>query len=164
VYDANGNTVNSGGIGDVYDFENRLVQQGGATMVYDGNGNRVQKTVAGVTTKFLISDINPTGYPQVVYEAFSGRTGNREEFHLYVYGLDRISQNRVAFINSQNINQTNYYVYDGHGSVRALTDPNGNVTDTYDYDAFGNEIHTSTTPWLQAGENVNPVQQIGGNF
>jgi RHS repeat-associated protein len=62
-----------------------------------------------------------------------------------VGGLDRISQNRLAFINSQNINQVSYYIYDGHGSVRALTDPNGNVTDTYDYDAFGNEIHTTTT-------------------
>jgi YD repeat-containing protein len=145
VYDANGNTVNSGGIGNVYDFENHLIQQGGTTMVYDGNGNRVSKTVAGLTTNFLISEINPTGYAQVVSESFSGGTGNREESHAYVYGLDRISQNRLAFINSQNITQISYYVYDGHGSVRALTDPNGNVTDTYDYDAFGNEIHTTTT-------------------
>ena len=64
VYDPNGNTVNSGGIANVYDFENHLVQQGGATMVYDapfasrrgsrdGNCNRVAKTVAGITTKFL---------------------------------------------------------------------------------------------------------------
>jgi YD repeat-containing protein len=36
---------------------------------------------------------------------------------------------------------------DGHGSTRGLTDPTGNVTDTYDYDAFGNLIHsTGTTP------------------
>ncbi|MGH7603536.1 MAG: RHS repeat-associated core domain-containing protein, partial [Gemmatimonadaceae bacterium] len=55
------------------------------------------------------------------------------------------------------------YVYDGHGSVRALTDPNGNVTDTYDYDAFGNLIHSSTrlsTPtlnnYLFAGEQFDP--------
>jgi hypothetical protein len=27
AYDANGNTVNSGGLGYAYDFENRLVQQ-----------------------------------------------------------------------------------------------------------------------------------------
>ena len=32
-------------------------------------------------------------------------------------------------------------VYDGHGSVRALTDPTtGVVTDTYDYNALGNLI------------------------
>jgi hypothetical protein len=36
---------------------------------------------------------------------------------------------------------------DGHGSVRGLADTSGNVTDTYDYDAFGNLLHsTGTTP------------------
>jgi RHS repeat-associated protein len=52
-----------------------------------------------------------------------------------------------------------YYVYDGHGSVRALTDSSGNVTDTYDYDAFGNEIHsTGASPnnYLFAGEQYDP--------
>jgi YD repeat-containing protein len=62
------------GVGYVYDFENHVIQAGaGITMVYDGDGNRVQKTVAGVTTKYLVDT------------------------------------------------QTTYYVYDGHGSVRALT-------------------------------------------
>jgi RHS repeat-associated protein len=134
---------------------------GGATMVYDGNGNRVSKTVAGLTTNFLISEINPTGFAQVVSESFSGGTGNREESHAYVYGLDRISQNRLAFINSQNITQISYYVYDGHGSVRALTDSSGNVTDTYDYDAFGNEIHTTTT---LASPTVNEFLFVGEQF
>ena len=54
MYDANGNTVSSGGITNTYDFENHLIGQGGATMVYDGDGNRVKKTVAGVTTTYLV--------------------------------------------------------------------------------------------------------------
>lgn len=41
--------------------------------------------------------------------------------------------------------EISYYVRDGHGSTRALTDTNGNTADTYDYDAFGNLIHSSTT-------------------
>jgi hypothetical protein len=53
TYDANGNTVNSGGIANGYDFENHLIQRAGVNIVYDGDGNRVQKTVAGVTTKYL---------------------------------------------------------------------------------------------------------------
>ncbi|MGA8367822.1 MAG: RHS repeat-associated core domain-containing protein, partial [Candidatus Acidiferrales bacterium] len=59
--------------------------------------------------------------------------------------------------------QTSYYVYDGHGSVRALTDQTGNVTDTYDYDAFGNEIHsTGTTPneFLFAGEQFDSTLNL----
>jgi RHS repeat-associated protein len=47
------------------------------------------------------------------------------------------------------------YGYDGHGSVRQLTNSTGAVTDTYDYDAFGNLINsTGSTPnvYLFAGE------------
>jgi len=73
TYDNNGNTTASNGLGYVYDFENHVIQAGaGITMVYDGDGNRVQKTVAGVTTKYLVDPQNPTGYAQVVYEMFSG--------------------------------------------------------------------------------------------
>jgi hypothetical protein len=30
-------------------------------MVYDGDGNRVAKTVGGVTTQYLVDELNPTG-------------------------------------------------------------------------------------------------------
>src|SRR5271166_905542 len=51
TYDANGNTTQSIGLGYAYDFENHLVQAGaGISIVYDGDGNRVSKTVSGVTT------------------------------------------------------------------------------------------------------------------
>ena len=121
--------------------------------MYDGDGNRVQKIVAGVTTKYLVATVNPTGYPQVVYQTFSG-TGITEYWRQFVYGLDRISQYR----STQSGTQKSFYVYDGHGSVRALTDGSGNVTDTYDYDAFGNVTHqTGTTPneFLFAGEQYD---------
>jgi RHS repeat-associated protein len=48
---------------------------------------------------------------------------------------------------------------DGHGSVRALTDTTGTVTDTYDYDAFGNLIHSTGTTYnnyLFTGEQFDP--------
>ena len=113
----------------------------------------MQKTVAGVTTKYLVSPVNPTGYAQVVYETFSG-TGATEYWRQITYGLERISQ----FRSTPSGTQKSYYVYDGHGSVRALTDGSGNVTDTYDYDAFGNVTHqTGATPneFLFAGEQYD---------
>jgi len=125
----------------------------------DGEGNRVSKTVAGVTTAYRVDDQNPTGYAQVVSEAFSGGTGARELSHAYVYGFERISEQRSYFTGTQSLTQFIYYAYDGHGSVRLLTDTSGNVTDTYDYDAFGNLIHsTGTTPnnYLFAGEQFDP--------
>jgi RHS repeat-associated protein len=70
----------------------------------------------------------------------------------YMYGLELLSQNSDSA-------PARYYVHDGHGSVRALTDVNGNITDTYDYDAFGNLIHsTGTSPnnYLFAGEQFDP--------
>ena len=49
-YDPDGNTVNSLGVANSYDFENHLIAHGGVTVAYDGDGNRVSETVAGVTT------------------------------------------------------------------------------------------------------------------
>lgn len=56
------------GIANTYDFENHLVTHGSVTIVYDGDGNRVSETVGGVTTKYLVDTVNPTGYAQVVDE------------------------------------------------------------------------------------------------
>src|SRR5579859_7424164 len=131
TYDANGNTVSSGGIANVYDFENHLIQKAGVNIVYDGDGNRVQKTVAGVTTKYLVDTQNPTGYAQVVFETLTGNTTQPfDSARTYVYGLELISKYRQFVANNQGQTQISYYVYDGHGSVRALTSPTGAVTDT----------------------------------
>ena len=37
------------------------------------------------------------------------------------------------------------YIYDGHGTVRALANENGKITDTYTYDAFGNLLNSTGT-------------------
>lgn len=69
----------------------------------------------------------------------------------YTWGHSLLSQTQTI----NNTLATSYYGYDGHGSVRFLTDASGAVTDTYDYDAFGNLISsTGTTPnnYLFAGE------------
>jgi hypothetical protein len=46
---------------------------GGVVLLeYDGDGNRVAKTANGVTTRYLVDDLNPTGYAQVVEEVVGG--------------------------------------------------------------------------------------------
>jgi RHS repeat-associated protein len=124
-------------------------------MVYDGDGNRVQKWQGSVATNSLIDALNPTGYPQVLTENYYFRTSSSEISHQYVYGLERLGEMRNYAQGTQYI----FYVYDGHGSVRALTDLSGTVTDTYDYDAFGNLIHSTGTTYnnfLFAGEQFDP--------
>ena len=76
----------------------------------------------------------------------------------YSYGLSLISQKPGA-----SGSQLSFYGFDGHGSVRLLTDSTGAVTDTYDYDAFGILIsHTGTTAnnCLFAGEQFDPALGI----
>jgi RHS repeat-associated protein len=155
TYDADGNTTLSQGLGYAYDFENRLVQAGaGINIIYDGDGNRVSKTVAGVNTKFLVDEANPTGYAQVMDEVQSSGV-----VRTYTWGLELISELFPVGSPLSTNHSPLFYVFDGHGSVRALTNSTGNVTDTYDYDAFGNLIHsTGTSPnnYLFAGEQHDP--------
>ncbi|HLY42789.1 MAG TPA: RHS repeat-associated core domain-containing protein [Terracidiphilus sp.] len=104
------------------------------TLVYDGDGNRVSKTVNGVTTKYLVDDLNPTGYPQIMDELTNGAVTRT-----YTYGLQRIGQYQVI----SNTWTPSFYGYDGFGTVRNLTNSAGAITDTYEYDAFGNEFTVS---------------------
>jgi RHS repeat-associated protein len=87
---------------------------------------------------------NLTGYSQVLEEKRAGIL-----VKAYTYGLDLISCKDIPAA------KTYYFGYDGQGSVRYLTDSDGNVTDTYDYDAFGNLLsRTGTTDnnYLYTGE------------
>ena len=152
-YDDNGSTIAADGRSYTYDFEHRII---GVTapnlvisIVYDGDGNRVSKTVNGVTTDYLVDTNNLTGYAQVVEEIQNGVVIKQ-----YSYGLDLISQRQL--IGNDRI--THFYGYDGHGSVRYLTDVTGSITDTYDFDSHGILINqTGSTPnnYLYAGEQFD---------
>jgi RHS repeat-associated protein len=151
-YDNNGNTIVSGARTFAYDFQNRLksMNKGAVTLVYDGDGNRVAKTVGSATTQYLVDDLNPTGYAQVVEEIGANGVQRR-----YTYGFQRISQTQLL----NGAWTTSFYGYDGFGSVRQLTDPTGAVTDTYDYDAWGNAVNvTGSTPnvYRYRGEQYDP--------
>lgn len=68
----------------------------------------------------------------------------------YSHGLDLISQNRDG--------QVSYYLTDGLGSTRALADGTGNITDTYDYNAYGQLIDSSgatDNSYLYTGEQFD---------
>ena len=151
AYDANGNTRSANGISYTYDFENRIkTANGGAVrFVYDGDGNRISETAGGTTTKFLVDDLNPTGYSQVMDELVDGSVTRT-----YAYGLQRISEDQLvsgSFVPS-------FYGYDGHGNVRFLAGSGGAITDTYTFDAFGSQIAgtgTTPNPYLYSGERFD---------
>ena len=162
--DNNGNTVTSpiahladhtGTYTDTYDFRNKLIRRvytGGKVvdLSYDADGNRVSKIVLDGLTNYsehhyLVDMNNHTGYAQVVEEKDSSGNLLRTNF----YGHDLVKTNFVTE------GYERYYQYDGLGSVRALSDGNGDITDEYTYDAFGILIDsTGDTPnqYLYTGE------------
>lgn len=165
------------------DDNDRLIQQGGTTYGYDDNGNTVTETLDGNTTAYsydaknlLISSNNGSAssyqydvdgirnqkvvggetityqtdanrdYQQVLKET-NATTGNVTD---YLYGDDLIKQTRAA--------NDSYYLYDGLGSTRALTDSTGQVTDTYNYESFGevlNQTGSTENNYLFTGEQYD---------
>lgn len=151
--DQNGNTIASSAGTDVYDYRNRLIrriQSSGEKVdyVYDADGNRIAKTIRAADNsliyriKFVVDSQNLTGYAQTLEEWSADGTNTLTLSRTFTYGLDLVRQqlwNAGAW-------QTRCYLYDGHGTVRGLTDLFGNLTDTYTYDAFGIELsRTGTT-------------------
>ena len=151
----NGNVTSTGGKAFAYNSQNQMISMTAAgtaaSMVYDAFGNRVAKTVNGVTTAYLVEDDkNPTGYPQVFDELTGGAVTRT-----YTYGLQRIDEEQVR----NGAWTPSYYGYDGGGNVRNLTNSAGAVTDQYEYDAYGNSFTVSgTTPnnYLYRGEQFDP--------
>jgi RHS repeat-associated protein len=95
---------------------------------YNEDGIRVSSTINGVKTSYLL-DAN-RDYAQVLDEYTSAGVQVS-----YVYGHDLINQGRNGV--------KSFYLYDGLGSTKALTDGNGVVSDRYIYDAYGNLIASS---------------------
>jgi RHS repeat-associated protein len=110
---------------------------------YNENGIRVSSTINGVKTSFLL-DAN-RDYAQVLEEY------NSSDVQVaYVYGHDLISQNRSGV--------KSFYLYDGLGTTKALTDSSGVVTDRYIYDAYGNVLSSTGTTqnnYLYTGEQFD---------
>jgi RHS repeat-associated protein len=157
-YDANGNNIRISEEGNVvrmdFDGDNRLVsveaeENGQVTSTvnyaYDADGNRVQTTTDGQVTQYVVD--NNDSLSQVVAELDQGD----QVLVNYLHGDDLISQSRDS--------ATHYYHYDGLGSTRALTDQTAVVTDSYDYEAFGELLgQTGETEnnYLYTGEQIDP--------
>ncbi|MDE5582236.1 MAG: sugar-binding protein, partial [Ruminococcus sp.] len=157
-YDLNGNVVRmvspTKSALYTYDSENHLVratvQSGNNVSVeeykYDYAGNRTSKKSEDEYTKYLL-DINGELAYVLAEMDYDGT-----EKCFYTRGTDLISQERDG--------KLSYYLTDGHGSVRALVNEKGRVTDKYVYDAFGNLISSTgqtENDFLFAGEQFDPI-------
>jgi RHS repeat-associated protein len=160
TWDDNGNlTAKSGESTHTWDVENRLIRsvKGGVVTehAYDADGNRVRTTVTPATGPPIITDylVDTSGaLSQVVVE--TDALGN--PVATYVRGGDDLLS-VIREIGSTT--ESRWYHADGLGSIRALTDEAGQVTDTYSYSAFGELLqHTGADPqpYAFAGEPYDP--------
>jgi len=151
-YDSNGSTTNSSGNFYRYDVLNHLTNINNTIFItYDGDGNRASKTIGGTTTYYLLDDRNPSGYVQVL-EEWTAASGVTNLSKVYNYGLALVSQRQPNV-------STNYFVSDGHGSTRMLTDIGGNFVNAFAYDAYGTLIASNgaaPTAYLYCGQQFDP--------
>ena len=94
------------------------------SFTYDAEGLRTGKTVNGEKTVYVWDG------DQVVMELSKGGAVQKR----YIRGNDLVYADK-----GENTEKT-YYVTDMHGNVVQLLDESGNVTKTYEYDSFGNEV------------------------
>ncbi len=150
-YDHNGNTLTEtlDGVVKTYtwDGKNKLtsLDNAGVTSAYtyNHNGIRTSKTEGAITTNFIVDE--NTDYAQVLEEVVSDTTTVA-----YSYGHDLINQDRAGSFS--------YYHYDGLGSTRSLSDDLGSVTDTWDFEAFGDifsQTGTTENNYLFTGEQYD---------
>ena len=144
AWDANGRQTGKGAATYSYDALDRLTQVvSGTTTVqftYNGDGARVGKTVDGLVTEYVQEIGAP--FPIVVVETTGGQT------RFYMYGTALVTTVGPAGDRSS-------YHADGLGTVRALTNHTGQLTDGYAHDAFGQvRSHTGGVgqPFSFAGE------------
>ncbi len=88
---------------------------------YNGAGDRVAKTVNGVTTDYVLDPA--AGLTQVLVES----TGGQQT--AYLYGHDLLAQ--------YDSGTWAYHINDGLGSVRQLADLAGEVVQSYSFSPFG---------------------------
>lgn len=101
---------------------------------YDAAGRRVSQSVGGATTNYVWDEQSANG--DIVAET-SATTGAVQASYAVANG-EVLSQTQAG--------TTSYTLPDGQGSLRALTNSSGAITDTFRYDAFGNLLgHTGTT-------------------
>ncbi|MEW6619401.1 MAG: DUF6531 domain-containing protein [bacterium] len=148
-----------------YDEANRLIQAGSITYGYDNNGNIIEKVTPQGTISYTydyenrLIIVSKGSQPQVnyYYDGYGRRlarqVGNEVTIYLWdgqneLMEYDYFTASPLAeyiYADGQLVSKdlvmgglfTAFFHHDGLGSIRDITDREGNVLTSYDYDAFG---------------------------
>jgi RHS repeat-associated protein len=118
-----------------YDYENRLRATSlGCNYTYSPTGERISTKCGGMTNSYGYD--YGTGMASSVIAIYDA-TGARLDRVTYSGGVDTPTE--------QYASGTHYaYERDALGSVKRVTDPNGNTVNTYTYDVWGNPSQTGS--------------------
>jgi RHS repeat-associated protein len=134
----------------VYDEFNRVsgmtIGQTTTSFTYDANDHRVSKTTSGVVTNQIWSGDNIICDDVV--------ENNSSIFKTYIQGNDT----EAMITNVENTTVYNFYanIYNGRGDVVKSMQLGGSTSESYQFDAFGNNTSDATytipNPFLYSGE------------
>jgi YD repeat-containing protein len=183
-YDAVGNrlsqTTQVGTVNSVYDDANRLTSVGGVSYTWDANGNLLSDgTSTYAYTNNKLSSITNTGDNQQIFYQYNGLGARVSQTvddvttnyvldqaagltqvlsdgsYTYLYGNDRIAQ--------QSTSETEYFLTDALGSVRQLTNSDGEITLNRSYDPYGTALASSgdgVSMFAFTGEQVDSYSNL----
>jgi RHS repeat-associated protein len=155
-YDAYGNLIDDGKQIYQYDYENQLIKVTRksdsvviASFTIDALNRRVKKTAGNVVTEYIYDD------SRIIEERVANDV---RASYVYGNGLDEIIQ-------MERDGSAVYFLTDAIGSVMALTDAGGNLTETYQYDAYG-RVRFFNTSGTQITESAreNPYLFTGRRY
>jgi RHS repeat-associated protein len=175
TYDGNGNrlsqTVNGTLTTYSYNPADEMTSAGGTTYSYDANGNELGYTT-GLTFAYNAKDqtasITPPGglainmtYTGALQSERTAAGGANFTYSALGLGIDGepggttyYTRDPRGVLTEERTSTGNYYyLFDGLGSTVGLTDANGNVAATYQYDPYGQVIGSTGSvfnPWLFA--------------
>ena len=173
TYDATGNRLSSIGLNPYsYNSSNQLMSTPKANYQYDNNGNLLTTTSAselknftwGAENRLLNATLSSSGESvQFKYDPFGRRIYKSSTLGttIFIYdGLNLIEEVDLEgtvlaqYTYGPGIDEpllmkrgdaVSYYHSDGLGSISSLTDEEGNIIATYEYDSFGSLIATTGT-------------------
>lgn len=186
-YDGNGNRLSQTLAGTTtsytYDAANELTAGGGVTYNYDNNGSltgasdsrsltyNAKNQTTGIKPPGLLSSSVAMTYAGSTQDerTKAGNTSFTEGFGGVTIASDAgllgstntyyTRDDRGNLVEERLSGGNYYYLFDGLGSVVALTDGSGAVVNRYQYDPYGNAVASGTS-----GSVANPWRFVGGYY
>ena len=129
--------LNNGELSFTYDSANRLISAGGHTYTYNAENVRVRNLCGDEDTTYTY---NTNANLSMLLMKTTNSIVTK-----YVYGKGLIGEEVDSAFKT--------YHFDCRGSTIAITDANGNITDTFEYDTYGKFISKTGTSEVIFGYN-----------